>query len=96
MKGLEERGGGGRAEKLEKGGDGRRGGDGRGEETDVGWRVGGTCCLAHPGRAACCFSEWAELLEGIPPRVFVVLFWVFFFFFFLYRRGIKTGKKKTG
>ena len=41
----------------------------------------GACSLAHPGRAVCCFSERVELLQGIPPRVFVVLFWVFFFFF---------------
>ena len=50
---------------------------------------GGTCSLAHPGSVACCFSEWVELLEGIPPRVFVVLF-----FFFLIQKGNNDREEK--
>lgn len=49
----------------------------RGEEMGRDMGEGGTCCLAHPGRVTCCFSKWVELLEGIPPRVFVVVFGVF-------------------
>ena len=45
----------------------------RGEETGGELGEAGTCSLAYPGHVTCCFSEWVELLEGIPPRVFVVL-----------------------
>ena len=67
----------------------------RGEEMGRELGEGGTCCLAHPGRVTCCFSKWVELLEGIPPRVFVVVLG-FFGGVGEYRRGIKTGKKKSG
>ena len=45
----------------------------RGEETGGELGEAGTCSLAHPGHVTCCFSEWVELLEGIPPRVVGVL-----------------------